>query len=127
MEKTSPTRNHKREEAETSNRRINKIITGSRSDYRICSSYPPRRDNCVYRQCIGVFVSKLHKSTRMYHIERHDVYAVSGLLVKCNPLSTKVDTHSSYCTRTSEHDAKLLLISDMWPNNVIVKPYFKIV
>ena len=79
-----------------------------------------------YRECVGVFVSRLHKDTRVRHVERH-VLNVTGLHVKCEPIPTKYGTYASYCIRCSTENTKQLLDSEMWPCNVIVKQYFKVI
>ena len=111
-----PSRNAKRED----------VITGSGHNFNICSAKPPRKHNYRYRECVGVFVSRLHRDTRVKDVERH-VLRVSGLRVKCEPIPTKYDTHMSYCIRVPEEDRNILLNSEMWPRNVIVKQYFKVI
>ena len=76
--------------------------------------------------CVGVFVSRLHKDTRVRPVEGH-VLNVTGLHVKCESIPTKYGTYESYCICCSTENTKQLLDSAMWPYNVIVKQYFKVI
>ena len=65
-------------------------------------------------------------NTRAADIERH-VSRVFGLRLKCDPVPTKFDTYTSYRIRASTRDTKTLLNSNKWPENVLVKEYYKVI
>ena len=110
-----------------SRRRDDDVITGSGRNFDICSSgHQRRRSDPKYREVIGVFVSRLQRNTRAADIERH-VSRVFGLRLKCDPVPTKFDTYTSYRIRASTCDTKTLLNSNKWPENVLVKEYYKVI
>ena len=110
-----------------SRRRDDDVITGSGRNFDICSSgHQRRRSDPKYREVIGVFVSRLQRNTRAADIERH-VSRVFGLRLKCDPVPTKFDTYTSYRIRASTRDTKTLLNSNKWPENVLVKEYYKVI
>ena len=75
------------------------LITGSGRNFDICASdHQRRRFPPKYREVIGVFVSRLQKTTRAADAERH-VTRVFGLRLKCEPVPTKYDTYTSYRIR----------------------------
>ena len=45
------------------------VITGSGRTFSLQGSFP--QGYAKYRECVGVFVSRLHKDTRVRHVERH--------------------------------------------------------
>ena len=94
----------------------NLLAVADGRNFCLQGSFPQGR--AKYRGCVGVFVSRLHKDTRVRHVERH---------VKCEPIPTKYGTYASYCIRCSTENTKQLLDSEMWPCNVIVKQYFKVI
>ena len=55
-------------------RKKDDVITGSGQNFSLQGSFPQGRTK--YRECVGVFVSRLHKDTRVRHVERH--------YIKCN-------------------------------------------
>ena len=105
-------------------RKKDDVITGSGQNFSLQGSFPQGR--AKYRECVGVFVSRLHKDTCVRHVERH-ILNVTGLHVKCEPIPTKYGTYVSYCIRCSTENTKQLSDSEMWPYNVIVKQYFKVI
>ena len=110
-----------------SRRRDDDVITGSGRNFDICSSgHQRRRSDLKYREVIGVFVSRLQRNTRAADIERH-VSRVFGLRLKCDPVPTKFDTYTSYHKRASTREIKTLLNSNKWPENVLVKEYYKVI
>ena len=109
------------------NRRDDDVITGSGNNFDICASdHQRRRFDPKYKECIGVFVSRLQRNTRAVDVERH-VSRVCGLRLKCEPVPTKFDTYNSYRIRASARDRDTLLNSNKWPRNVIVKEYYKVI
>ena len=66
------------------------VITGSGRNVSLQDSFPQGR--AKYRECL--FVSRLHKDTRVRHVEPH-VLNETGLRVKCEPIPTKYDTYTS--------------------------------
>ena len=111
------------------NRRDDDVITGSGNNFDICASDHQRRrfdPKYMYKECIGVFVSRLQRNTRAVDVERH-VSRVCGLRLKCEPVPTKFDTYNSYRIRASARDRGTLLNSNKWPRNVIVKEYYKVI
>ena len=111
------------------NRRLNKRNTAfgmTIIDVMICASdHQRRRFPPKYREVIGVFVSRLQKTTRAADVERH-VTRVFGLRLKCEPVPKKYDTYTSYCIRTSTGETKTLLNSNKWSSNVLVKECYKV-
>ena len=108
-------------------KREEEIVTGSGNNFNICASdHQRRRFAPKYRECTGVFVSRLQRNTRAADVERH-VSRVCGLRLKCEPVPTKFDTYNSYRVRASARDRDILLNSDKWPRNVIVKEYYKVI
>ena len=73
---------------------------------------------CLYLGC--------SVNPRAADIERH-VSRVFGLRLKCDPVPTKFDTYTSYRIRASTRDTKTLLNSNKWPENVLVKDYYKVI
>ena len=109
------------------NRRDDDVITGSGNNFDICASdHQRRRFDPKYKECIGVFVSRLQRNTRAVDVERH-VSRVCGLRLKCEPVPTKFETYNSYRIRASARDRDTLLNSNKWPRNVIVKEYYKVI
>ena len=109
------------------NRRDDDVITGSGYNFDICASdHQRRRFDAKYKECIGVFVSRLQRNTRAVDVERH-VSRVCGLRLKCEPVPTKFDSYNSYRIRASARDRDTLLNSNKWPRNVIVKEYYKVI
>ena len=108
-------------------RRDNDVITGSGRNFDISASdHRRRRFPPKHREVIGVFVSRLQKTTRGTDVERH-VTRVFGLRLKCEPVPTKYDTYTSYRIRASTGETKTLLNSNKWPSNVLVKKYYKVI
>ena len=109
------------------NRRDDDVITGSGYNFDICASdHQRRRFDAKYKECIGVFVSRLQRNTRAVDVERH-VSRVCGLRLKCEPVPTKFDSYNSYRICASVRDRDTLLNSNKWPRNVIVKEYYKVI
>ena len=98
-------------------RKKDDVIAGSGRNFSLQCSFPQCR--AKYRECVGVFVSRLHKDTRVRHVKRH-VLNVTGLHVRCEPIPTKYGTYASYCIPCSTKNTKQLLDSEMWPYNLIV-------
>jgi hypothetical protein len=74
------------------------------------------------KTCIGVFVSRLTPKTTTQQIDRHLLKELS-INVKSEKLKTKYNTYSSFLIRCDGADRSRLLDTEMWPVNVLIKPF----
>ena len=104
---------------------ITGTASGNRLNLRVAS---PRRPNprAKYEECVGVFVSRLHKDTRKGDIMNY-ILDRSGLSLRCDPVPTQYNSYVSYCIRASAEDRSTLLRASFWPRGVIVREYNKVI
>ena len=104
---------------------ITGTVSGNRLNLRVAS---PRRPNAraKYEECVGVFVSRLHKDTRKGDIMNY-ILDRSGLSLRCDPVPTQYNSYVSYCIRASAEDRSTLLRASFWPRGVIVREYNKVI
>jgi hypothetical protein len=100
------------------------VIKGSGSNFRLRASRMNDTKKSPPRQPSELFVSRLAKSTKAAHLEKHIEYE-TGLRVTCEPLITKYDSYKSFHVLISNKDHKQLLVPALWPKGTIVRPYLE--
>ena len=100
------------------------LIRGSCKGSKLRSANVSRRPASTPRKQVGVFVTRLARSTtakeRVEHVKQE-----TGLNVTYEQLKTKFDTYKSFCLRLSPRNQHCLLNSRVWPSGVMVRGYFE--
>ena len=100
------------------------LIRGSCKGSKLRSANVSRRPASTPRKQVGVFVTRLARSTKAKELVEH-VKQETGLNVTCEQLKTKYDTYKSFCLRLSPRNQHCLLNSRVWPSGVMVRGYFE--
>jgi hypothetical protein len=101
------------------------IVRGTGNSFHLRASGRTDANEVVHsRLSTGLFVSRLAKSTKPSHVERH-IQSETGLIVKCEALVTKYDTYKSFYVRLTRKDQSQLMVSELWPKGIIVRPYYE--
>ena len=102
------------------------IITGT-GHSRNLRAASPKRMPYKYKECIGVFVSRLHSDTRVADIKMYIQNKIPELRVKVDPIPTRYDSYASYRVLASVRNRESLLMASFWPRGVLVKEYNKVI
>ncbi len=106
--------------------RVNHIVTGTggNSIHLRSSGRPTNAKTATSRRPTGLFVSRLASNTKPVHLEKH-VQSETGFKVKCEQLSAKHSSYTSFHLLASPCDHRGLLNPNIWPKGVIVRPYYE--
>ena len=105
------------------------VITGTASGNRLkLPVASPRRPGprAKYEECVGVFVSRLHKDTQKGDIMNY-IFDRSALSLRYDSVPTQYNSYVSYCIRASAEDRSTLLRASFWHHGVIVRWYNKVI
>ena len=89
---------------------------GSQSSLRVIQ---PGRSQ---KQCVGVFISRLHHKTTPRDITEH-ICNETGLTLPCERLSSKFDTYASFLIRASPRLRTVLMDRGVWPYGMIYREF----
>ena len=105
----------------------NDAITGVGKNFRIRSSGGGSNSkDQPQRQCVGLFVSRLAKSTKPRDVELH-IDNEASMKVRCEVIPSKYSnpTVLSVFIRVSDREQKKLLDSKLWPSGALIRGYFE--
>ena len=108
----------------TESRNESVVITGNGSSTHIRASR--ERTQRSKRECVGIFISRMSRSTKARHVDRH-IEAEARISVHCEEIPSKYDnaTFRSFFVRLSPRNQKKLMNANMWPLNTIVRGYYE--
>ena len=94
-----------------------KIIvgTGAQKDCKL---------KCVGAKLGKLFVTRLRPDTTSEDISDH-ISSACGIKGHCDKLKTKFDTYASFCVTVNMQYLNKLLNPSIWPENVLVRKFFK--
>ena len=119
----SAARGNIRQYPNTQHRNQLHIIQGKGNDSSLRAARRDLKTTQRPRRCVGVFVSRLARSSRPKEVAAH-VKRETGLSIRCEELQTKHDSYRSFCLRAPQKDITTLLNPFLWPNGSIVRKFF---
>ena len=104
------------------------VIAGNGTSTHIRTATKNQRQSTLstHRQRVGIFVSRMSRSTRARHIDRH-VEQEAGIKVHCEEIPSKYENtnYRSFFIRLNSRNLQMLLQPDMWPRDTIVRGYYE--
>ena len=101
------------------------IITGVGKNFHLRSSDGSTKQQ-PRRQCVGIFVSRLSKSTKTRDVQTH-IDNETSLKVKCERIPPRYDncTFTSFVVRVPARDQTKLLEPTLWPSGALIRGYYE--
>lgn len=98
-------------------------VIGTGHSETVKAMHSPRREQSRPKRATGVFITRLNPHTTSAQIATH-IYHETGITARPEMLPQKHKEYCSYFIPCDQQKRHILLNDQLWPRNILVKPFY---